>query len=71
MPSPVCVPCRQEMKLRHWSMFVEIRGQVWHGGEYCCKDCGTSVIVNFGEEATGIKAALIEEKRPGMLVKAN
>lgn len=52
---PVCAACKKEMRCRKNGIFVAIRTlsscrYYGHSGDkYTCPDCGTSVIVGFGQ----------------------
>lgn len=55
MPSPVCVPCRREMRCSKNGRVLETLSagepyQLWSGDEFECPSCGTRVIARFGME---------------------
>ena len=69
MPSPICIPCGKEMKLRTMGRFALVHGQVWSGDEYLCSGCGAGVLASFGKEATGYKIEAFKADRPGTLIR--
>jgi len=55
MPSPICVPCKQEMvcEKNEFSVCDPARGHFpstyWVGTQWKCPTCEASVVANFGE----------------------